>query len=388
LGGRRIVPRAAPEHWALRDVNLEVPQGSSIGVIGLNGAGKSTLLKILARVTRPTEGFVEVAGRVGSLLEVGAGFHSELTGRDNIRLYGALLGMTRAEIARNFDAIVDFAEVGDFLDTPVKRYSTGMYMRLAFSIAAHLDPEILLVDEVLSVGDAVFQQRAMARVREIISEGRTVFFVSHNLRTVGSLCPTSILLDRGRVVASGATSAVVQRFLDDHAPGSRVGSWYKLEGVRRSGRGEARFTAVRFEAGGAGEEAQPETNGPLTVETEVESPQQLTVGSYSIAIYDRFGSKVVNAETALRGQKLSLHAGTNRIRTHFPKLPLNPGRYTLGLWIALSADDSVGIDWIEEATTVEVFDPRVGFAGGAADPGIVPCEFSVEGPDNSRSQVG
>jgi lipopolysaccharide transport system ATP-binding protein len=387
LRGNRVPPRQVPEHWALRDVNLEIPQGASIGVIGMNGAGKSTLLKILARVTKPTEGFVDVAGRVGSLLEVGAGFHSELTGRENIRLYGAILGMSRAEVARKFDAIVEFAEIGDFLETPVKRYSTGMYMRLAFSVAAHLDPEILLVDEVLSVGDVPFQQRSMGRVRDIVAEGSTVLFVSHNLRAVRSLCPTSILLDQGRVLMIGNTTDVIQRFLEEHASGSRAGDWCNLDGARRSGRGEARFQAVRFEGGSSGEDAQPETNGPFVVETEVVSQQPLLIGSYSVALYDRFGTRIINAETALHGQKLSLHPGANRIRTRFPKLPLNPGRYTLGLWIALSADDPVGIDFIEEATAVEVFDPRMGFAGVAVDPGVVPCEFSVDGPESSARQA-
>jgi homopolymeric O-antigen transport system ATP-binding protein len=376
--GQPMQAVARREHWALRDVDLEIRQGQSIGIIGRNGAGKSTLLKIIARVTKPTEGFVDVAGRVGSLLEVGAGFHSELTGRDNIRLYGAILGMRRSEIERNFDAIVEFAEIADFLDTPVKRYSTGMYMRLAFSVAAHLDPEILLLDEVLSVGDVPFQQRSIARVRDLANEGRTVLFVSHNLRAVRSLCVTSVLLDRGRVEMIGDTNRVIEKYLELHAGGSQPGDWISLNGVSRTGRGEARFTAIRYTADLSDSDAQPRTNGPLIVETEVLADRPLIAGSYSVAIHDRLGAKLVNAETALRGQKLALNAGSTRIRTRFPRLPLNPGHYTLGLWLAQSADDPVGMDFVEDAVGIEVFDPQQGFAASSVDPGVVPCAFSVE----------
>jgi homopolymeric O-antigen transport system ATP-binding protein len=202
------------EIWALRDVWFEVRQGEVLGVIGRNGAGKSTLLKILSKITEPSDGRVRVAGRVGSLLEVGTGFHPELTGRENIFLNGAILGMRRDEILKRFDAIVDFSEVERFIDTPVKHYSSGMYLRLAFAVAAHLDPEILLVDEVLAVGDIRFQQKCLGKMETVGREGRTVLFVSHNMPAILRLCERAILLDEGRVVADGPAQPIVARYLN------------------------------------------------------------------------------------------------------------------------------------------------------------------------------
>jgi lipopolysaccharide transport system ATP-binding protein len=199
--------------WALRDLSFEVQRGDVVGVIGRNGAGKSTLLKLLSRITEPTEGTIEMHGRVGSLLEVGTGFHPELSGRENIFLNGAILGMSGAEIRRNFDQIVAFAEVEKFIDTPVKHYSSGMYLRLGFSVAAHLQPDILLVDEVLAVGDAEFQKKCMGKIDEVSSQGRTVLFVSHNMATIARLCSTVLYLDRGRLLESGPTQEVISRYL-------------------------------------------------------------------------------------------------------------------------------------------------------------------------------
>jgi homopolymeric O-antigen transport system ATP-binding protein len=204
---------AREEFWALRDVGFDVARGETFGIIGHNGAGKSTLLKILARVTPPSEGRLTLRGRVGALLEVGTGFHAELTGRENIFLNGAILGMRRTEIARKFDEIVEFAEVERFIDTPVKRYSSGMYLRLAFSVAAHLEPEVLIVDEVLSVGDLAFQEKCLGRMEAVAGEGRTVLFVSHNLAAVSKLCPRSMLLSRGEKVTEGPTRDVVEAYV-------------------------------------------------------------------------------------------------------------------------------------------------------------------------------
>jgi lipopolysaccharide transport system ATP-binding protein len=199
--------------WALRDVSFDVRRGEAIGIIGQNGAGKSTLLKILSRITEPTSGRIELHGRVSSLLEVGTGFHPELTGRENIQLNGAILGMTRREIRERFDDIVDFAEIARFIDTPVKYYSSGMYMRLAFAVAAHLEPEILVVDEVLAVGDAAFQAKCLRKMNDVASHGRTVLFVSHNMPAVKTLCKTAVRLDQGEVVDRGEASGVVDRYL-------------------------------------------------------------------------------------------------------------------------------------------------------------------------------
>jgi lipopolysaccharide transport system ATP-binding protein len=206
-------PKSEP-FWALKDVSFEVKQGEAVGIIGRNGSGKSTLLKILSRITNPSEGQVRIRGRVGSLLEVGTGFHPELTGRENIHLNGAILGMRRTEIDRKFDEIVAFAEVDRFLDTPVKRYSSGMYVRLAFAVAAHLDPEILLVDEVLAVGDADFQKKCLGRMSGIASEGRTVLFISHNLGAVRQLCPRCLLLDGGRAIQEGPAEDVIAGYMN------------------------------------------------------------------------------------------------------------------------------------------------------------------------------
>jgi len=201
------------DFWALKGISLEIHRGESVGIIGKNGAGKSTLLKILSRITEPTTGRFRLRGRLASLLEVGTGFHSELTGKENIYLNGAILGMTRAEVQRKFDEIVHFAEVEKFLDTPVKRYSSGMYVRLAFAVAAHLEPEILVVDEVLAVGDAAFQKKCLGRMGEVASSGRTVLFVSHNMGAILQLCPRSILLHNGSIVIDDRSSRVVDEYL-------------------------------------------------------------------------------------------------------------------------------------------------------------------------------
>src|SRR6202167_2644234 len=201
--------------WALKDVNFEVRQGEVVGLIGRNGAGKSTLLKILARITRPTEGHAEIHGRVGSLLEVGTGFHSELTGRENVYMSGAILGMRKTEIDRKFDEIVAFSEVERFLDTPLKHYSSGMQMRLAFAVAAHLEPEILFIDEVLAVGDASFQKKCLGKMNEVTNEGRTIVFVSHNTAALRKLCPRAILIEGGRIVENGHSDEVVSHYLQN-----------------------------------------------------------------------------------------------------------------------------------------------------------------------------
>jgi len=219
--GQRVLHPLSPnketvtleEFWALKDINFEIEQGDRVGIIGRNGAGKSTLLKILSRITEPTTGKVRLKGRVASLLEVGTGFHPELTGRENIYLNGAILGMTGAEIKRKFDDIVAFAEVEKFLDTPVKHYSSGMYVRLAFAVAAHLEPEILIVDEVLAVGDVAFQQKCLGKMGTVAREGRTVLFVSHNMAAIQSLCDRCILLNNGHIESDNTTDIVIQKYV-------------------------------------------------------------------------------------------------------------------------------------------------------------------------------
>src|SRR6185369_4433146 len=228
--------------WALSNINLEIGQGELVGIIGRNGAGKSTLLKVLSRVTRPTTGEVELFGRIGSLLEVGTGFHPDLTGRENIYLSGTILGMRKREIDRQFDEIVAFAEVEPFVDTPVKRYSSGMYVRLAFAIAAHLDTEILLMDEVLAVGDAEFQKKCLGKMDDVAQAGRTIVFVSHNMAAVQRLCGRGVLLNRGMVAAAGPIGEVVKQYLDGDASPREAA---RFEPRARSGLGWARVTDAK-----------------------------------------------------------------------------------------------------------------------------------------------
>ncbi len=232
------------DFWALKDVSFEVKQGDVVGIIGRNGAGKSTLLKILSRITEPTTGSVKIKGRVASLLEVGTGFHPELTGRENIYLNGAILGMTRAEIKKKFEEIVAFAEIEKFLDTPVKRYSSGMYVRLAFAVAAHLEPEILLVDEVLAVGDAEFQKKCLGKMGDVAKEGRTVLFVSHNMAAVNRLCHRGICLDEGRLQMAGTAESVVAFYLSTGSESEGERRWEKLEAAPGNEKIRLRAVAV------------------------------------------------------------------------------------------------------------------------------------------------
>ena len=264
LGGDEAPKRRM--FWALRNVTFQISQGEVVGVIGRNGAGKSTLLKILSRITPPTEGHVEVRGRVGSLLEVGTGFHPELTGRENIFLSGAVIGMRRSEIVRKLEQIVEFAGVEAFLGTPLKRYSTGMYLRLAFSVAAHLETDILLVDEVLAVGDAEFQKKCLGRMAEIGATGRTVLFVSHSMPTLLRLCPRVILLDHGGVAADGESRTVVRAYLDAGMGSSAVREWIKPD--EAPGDGAVRLKSVRVlsESGAVSEECDIRFPIDVTVE--------------------------------------------------------------------------------------------------------------------------
>jgi lipopolysaccharide transport system ATP-binding protein len=268
-GLRRRLRRERDEHrelWALRHVGFEVHEGETVGVIGHNGAGKSTLFKVLSKITPPTEGRAEVRGRLGSLLEVGTGFHPELTGRENVFLSGAVLGMRRAEIARKLDEIVDFAGVAGALDTPVKRYSSGMYLRLAFAVAAHLEPEILLVDEVLSVGDTHFQRKCLGKMAEVGASGRTVLFVSHSMPAVLRLCPRVVLLDHGRVVADGPASEVVRVYLDSGGGTAAVREWEDPE--LAPGDEVARLRAVRVRDGTGRVTEEIDICRPMSIEVE------------------------------------------------------------------------------------------------------------------------
>ncbi len=264
--GRGGAAKATGTFWALRNVSFEVAEGEVVGIIGRNGAGKSTLLKILSRITPPTEGHVRIRGQVGSLLEVGTGFHPELTGRENIFLSGAVLGMRRAEIVRQLDQIVDFAGIERFVDTPIKRYSTGMYLRLAFAVAAHLQTDILLVDEVLAVGDAEFQKKCLGRMAEIGATGRTVLFVSHSMPSLLRLCPRLILLDHGGVVADGAAHEVVRTYLESGLATAAERTWPSPD--LAPGDDTARLKAVRVRTDGGEITDELDIRHPVSIEVE------------------------------------------------------------------------------------------------------------------------
>jgi lipopolysaccharide transport system ATP-binding protein len=320
--------------WALKDISFDINKGSIVGIIGRNGAGKSTLLKILSRITEPTTGEINLFGRIGSLLEVGTGFHPELTGRENIFLNGAILGMSKSEIRRQFDAIVDFAGVEKFLDTPVKRYSSGMYVRLAFAVAAHLEPEILIVDEVLAVGDAEFQKKCLGKMEDVAKrEGRTVLFVSHNMNAVEELCNRIIMLKGGSIVADTLdVRAGVINYLTGGIDKSNAAEWVNDE----KGTGKALFTAERIViCDGAGRPMpQPMLNDAeawFQIEGTInEYNPMLTIGC---AVFDERGQVLFWSYATDRAQNdwPSIEQGRIKLRCPFPKRLLNEGSYTLHL---------------------------------------------------------
>jgi ABC-type polysaccharide/polyol phosphate transport system ATPase subunit len=332
-------PQGPADFLALNDVSFDVEPGQVLGLIGRNGAGKSTLLKILSRITEPTEGEIHLRGRLASLLEVGTGFHPELSGRENIFLNGAVLGMTKAEISRKFDEIVAFSEIGKFLDTPVKRYSSGMYVRLAFAIAAHLEPEILIVDEVLAVGDAEFQRKCIDKMESMRrTEGRTILFVSHTAEVVSRLCTHCVLLERGEVKAVGLTQAVMAQYHGTAAAVRGPGRWISLSAAARSGTQRATFQRARYQRiEEAGDPAPGEGHiypmSRLRFEIEIEALEAITAHSLAVTIYSRAGAKLMNYDTVSKGMLVRLRPGTNAFEFRTDPVPLNPGTYAVGFWL-------------------------------------------------------
>ena len=315
--------------WPLKDVSFEVKQGEVVGIIGRNGAGKSTLLKILSRITEPTEGRVELRGRVGSLLEVGTGFHPELTGHENIYLYGAILGMDRWEVTRKFDEIVAFAELEKFIDTPVKKYSSGMYMRLAFAVAAHLEPEILLVDEVLAVGDAEFQKKCLGKMGAVSKEGRTILFVSHNMAAVNRLCTNAILLTAGKIQTMGATEKVVEIYLHSGPEGE---SEYRCDDLGSApGDEDIRLHAVRILDSQADTSSKLDIRKPFNVEIEYEILRVLTNLRIGFRIITADGTVVFTTSDSEVPEWIGneRHPGKYINRCEIPGNLLNEGRYSL-----------------------------------------------------------
>jgi homopolymeric O-antigen transport system ATP-binding protein len=329
---RRSSTPATKDIWALRDIHFDIAEGEALGLIGHNGAGKSTLLKILTRITEPTEGRVLLHGRVASLLEVGTGFHPELTGRENIFLNGAILGMTRAEIRRNFDDIVAFSEIGQFLDTPVKRYSSGMYVRLAFAIAAHLTPEILLIDEVLAVGDIEFQRRCLGRMNEVARSGRTVVFVSHNLSSIEALCSRVVLMSKGEVVKSGTPGAVIAHYLARRGTGPTVDL---RDFPDRQGEGRARITGLEvLDAEGHQPVDAIEFGAPFRVRLSFVAHERVPGVSFGFAFLSNAGERLFLTESFEMEKTFELTPGEGSIDCTIARCTLLPGTYRFELWIS------------------------------------------------------
>lgn len=342
---------------ALRDVSFEVKQGEVLGIIGRNGAGKSTLLKILSRITEPTSGRVEIRGRVASLLEVGTGFHPELSGRENIYLNGAILGMRREEIRKKFDQIVEFAAVDRFIDTPVKRYSSGMQVRLAFSVAAHLEPEILVIDEVLAVGDSEFQKRCLGKMKDVAGGGRTVLFVSHNESAVRSLCSRCILLEAGKMARDGDVKTVLGAYLQ--------GPWVTgSETIFRSTgtKPHPSILEARVEARLPG--GRHDLNEPLSLEFEVDA-KELRGLVLGVHVSNERGDEVHHLSNEISQVPVLIGPGRQWLRLTIPRHCMNVGTYTFSLRLAKRWEESY--DYLERCLKVEMVDPEFSYGGTSAE---------------------
>jgi len=362
----------------LKDVSFEIKQGEVVGIIGGNGAGKSTLLKILSRITEPTEGHAEIHGRVGSLLEVGTGFHPELTGRENTYLNGAILGMKKAEIERKFDEIVAFAEVEKFIDTPVKHYSSGMYVRLAFAVAAHLEPEILLVDEVLSVGDAQFQKKCLGKMKDVAKEGRTVLFVSHQLGAVKSLCSRAIQIRGGELVEDGEPESIIDHYLSEGSIGiSPERIWKNPEAS--PGDSQIKLQAIRVSNGSGEIKTVYRSSQPITIEIEFELFYEHSALFIGFDLINQSGVIVLrschNHQNGDDCQKI--RHGLNRFQCIIPPGMLNNGVYFVAPRIGLNFIKWIVFNEVEVGFEVQMdhcFSPFWSAAHTAAFPGVIaPC---------------
>lgn len=351
--GRQIIQGdEVEEFWALKHVSFEVARGEVVGIVGRNGAGKSTLLKILSRITEPTEGRVRIRGRVASLLEVGTGFHPELTGRENIFLNGSILGMTKAEIRTKFDEIVSFAEIEKFLDTPVKRYSSGMYVRLAFAVAAHLEPEILVVDEVLAVGDLEFQRKCLGKMKDVSQHGgRTVLFVSHNVAAVKALCQKGLFLDKGRVRHWGTVEEAVTEYIRGVHPNAFDGT-IPRDLPREYSTGEAYLRRVQI-MGGDGNPVQAVVTGdPLNVSIQWDVSAPLAQAMIEVGIMDSEGRQITQSFSSDDGRSpISMQKGRHEIQLRIDDT-IFPGRYSL--LAGIHKMDGATVDFVERAVDFEV----------------------------------
>ncbi|MDC0368128.1 polysaccharide ABC transporter ATP-binding protein [Opitutales bacterium] len=346
---------------ALDDVSFRVEEGEVIGIIGANGAGKSTLLKILSRITEPSSGIAKLSGRVGSLLEVGTGFHGDMTGRENVFLNGTLYGLTRSEIKAQFDSIVEFAEVEKFIDTPVKRYSSGMFVRLAFSVAAHLQPEILIVDEVLAVGDANFQKRCIGKMKDVSQSGRTVLFVSHQMQAVSNLCDRAILLKNGKIHYSGTTDSAISRYLEEN-----ITSSYQKAGLRkdRSGSGEAKLEEIKL--------IDNQTNkkeGSWVITTQISCKEKdYPLNGYLSLVIHHDGTRLFTVSTMWKEQKIPLQDGMT-LKWEIDASRLTMGQYTLDFMIQLNPGDQP-VDYLLNCLSIDMPDCDYWGTGRRQHPGL------------------
>jgi len=344
-GERRAQPTS---FWALEDVSFEVKHGEAVGIIGRNGAGKSTLLKILSRITSPTRGRVDIYGRVGSLLEVGTGFHPELTGRENIFLNGAILGMTRREIMQKFDEIVAFAEIEKFLDTTVKYYSSGMYVRLAFAVAAHLEPEILVVDEVLAVGDAEFQKKCLGKMGDVAKEGRTVLFVSHNMGAIESLCEKSILIETGSISTMGISNDVVKNYLSSTYREVKIPLALRKD---RQGTGKLIFDEINVN------DSQIR-NRSLQVDLSIynQNKEEYKNVALSIVINDHLGRPLSNLINYIIDKPIFVGVHGVKVRITINNINLVPGTYSISPFISSDIQNGEIYDWVINAAYFDIPD--------------------------------
>jgi lipopolysaccharide transport system ATP-binding protein len=376
LRNSRRQKRGDDMFWALKDVHFQVRQGEVIGIIGRNGAGKSTLLKIISRITEPTAGRISIRGRIGSLLEVGSGFHPELTGRENIYMNGAILGMRRAEIERKFDEIVEFAEVEKFLDSPVKHYSSGMYMRLAFAVAAHLDPEILVIDEVLAVGDAEFQRKCLGKMGDVARKGRTVLFVSHNLAAVENLCTSAVVLEHGALVYSGPTHSAISKYVSSR---TESGAVVKFDKRVHKNASAIRFSTIEVapEGGLAGDVIRCGKDFVIRVSYDCTEPVASPV--FSIAIFSKLSIPIFGVTTIDLGISMPriTEAGCFELLVKTPNLM--PDRY----FVHIAVGDHVNLlryDHITDAAVLDIVGSDVYGSGKLMAHGnliYMPCEFQL-----------
>ena len=376
--------------WALKDVSFEAKRGDVLGIIGRNGAGKTSLLKILSRITDPTEGRVRIKGLVASLLEVGTGFHPELTGRENIFLNGAILGMSRAEIQKNFDEIVAFAEVERFIDTPVKRYSSGMYVRLAFAVAAHLDPEILLVDEVLAVGDVAFQKKCLGKMGDVATEGRTVLFVSHNMAAVQALCPRSILLKDGQVHRDGVTAGVLTHYLADSQnmlPHNKPGEYGLL--ARRNPYSDGKLMIRKVQL--LNHETQPRETFAMGqmmhVQVFITGLGAFRGAEVGVVFKSGYGQWITGITSGMTCSSTEQPRQENECATlTIPRLPFTPGR--LSIDVALAQPGIGRLDYVEDAAVFQVVEVDVYGTGRAVSAyfGVVylDADWQIRGAEDGR----